>query len=143
MRQRVSIARYDFERAKLSLTNAMGLPIDTPLQLTDEFHTITDILPSVDEATEAAISQRPEVQAQYQRIKATDLGLSAALGERIPSIVTQGDYGLIGNRVQNTLATYNMAVLLQRSQSSMGFSERAVSAKRGAKCIRIPFVWKA
>ena len=112
-KQRVSIARYDFERAKLSLTNAMGLPIDTPLQLTDEFHTVTDISPSVDEATEAAISQRPEVQAQYQRIKATDLGLSAALGERIPSIVTQGDYGLIGNRVHNTLATYNMAVLLQ------------------------------
>jgi len=38
-KQRGSIARYDFERAKLSLTNAMGLPIDTPLQLTDEFHT--------------------------------------------------------------------------------------------------------
>jgi outer membrane protein len=112
-KQHLSIARYDVERAKLSLKNAMGLPIDTPLELTDEFQDVTGILPSLERATDAAISQRPEVQAHHQRMKATALSYRAALGERVPSLVGQADYGLIGDRANNTLTTYNVAILMQ------------------------------
>jgi len=41
------------------------------------------------------------------------LTYSATTGERIPSLVAQGEYGLIGNRWNNTLDSYNMALALQ------------------------------
>jgi len=112
-RQHLSIARYEVERAKLSLKNAMGLPIDTPLELTDEFQDVTAVLPSAERATEIAIAQRPEIQTQHQKMKATALSYSAALGERVPSLVGQADYGLIGDRANSTVTTYNVAILLQ------------------------------
>ena len=52
------------------------------------------------------------MRAQTQRIKTAMLGASAAASERIPSLVGQGDYGLIGNRMTNTLDTYNVGVFL-------------------------------
>jgi outer membrane protein TolC len=46
-------------------------------------------------------------------VRATELTYSSITGERLPSLVAQGDYGLIGNRWNNSLDTYNMALLLQ------------------------------
>jgi outer membrane protein TolC len=64
-------------------------------------------------AVEEALTNRPEVQAQFTRVKASELTYSSITGERLPSLVAQGDYGLIGNRWNNSLDTYNMALLLQ------------------------------
>ena len=69
--------------------------------------------PAVQVAVEDALKQRPEVVAQATRVRATELTYSSITGERLPSLVAQGDYGLIGNRWNNTLDTYNMALLLQ------------------------------
>ncbi|GKS66448.1 hypothetical protein YTPLAS72_37520 [Nitrospira sp.] len=70
-------------------------------------------VPTLREAVESALSQRPEVQAQLTRVKASELTYSSITGERVPSLVAQGEYGLIGNRWNNTLDTYNMALALQ------------------------------
>jgi outer membrane protein TolC len=112
-RQQTSVAYYSVERAKLNLLNLLALPYETPLSLRDEFR--TDVLdpPAVQVAVEDALKQRPEVVAQSTRVRATELTYSSITGERLPSLVTQGDYGLIGNRWNNTLDTYNMALLLQ------------------------------
>ena len=42
-----------------------------------------------------------------------ELTYSSITGERLPSLVAQGDYGLIVNRWNSSLDTYNMALLLQ------------------------------
>ena len=112
-RQQASVEYYSVERAKLNLLNLLALPYDTPLSLRDEFR--TDVLdgPAVQVAVEDALKQRPEVMAQVTRMRATELTYSSITGERLPSLVAQGDYGLIGNRWNNTLDTYNMALLLQ------------------------------
>jgi outer membrane protein TolC len=112
-RQQTSVAYYSVERAKLNLLNLLALPYETPLSLRDEFR--TDVLdgPAVQVAVEDALKQRPEVMAQVTRVRATELTYSSITGERLPSLVAQGDYGLIGNRWNNTLDTYNMALLLQ------------------------------
>jgi outer membrane protein TolC len=70
-------------------------------------------VPTPQGAVEEALSQRPEVQAQHTRVKASELTYSSINGERLPSLVAQGEYGLIGNRWNNTLDTYNMALTLQ------------------------------
>ena len=112
-RQLAASSRYDVQHAKLSLLNLLSLPYETPIVLADEFQTEpSDVLtPAV--AVEEALSRRPEVQAQYTRVRASELTYSSITGERLPSLVAQGDYGLIGNRWGNTLDTYNMALLLQ------------------------------
>jgi outer membrane protein len=112
-RQQTSVAYYSVERAKLNLLNLLALPYETPLSLRDEFR--TDVLdpPAVQAAVEDALKQRPEIVAQSTRVRATELTYSSITGERLPSLVAQGDYGLIGNRWNNTLDSYNMALLLQ------------------------------
>ena len=112
-RQQGSSARYDLEHAKLSLINLLALPTEIPLILTDEWLTDVRDVPTPQGAVEEALSQRPEIQAQHTRVKASELTYSSITGERVPSLVAQGDYGLVGNRWNNILDTYNMALILQ------------------------------
>ena len=112
-RQRSSSARYDLEHAKLNLVSLLDLPYATALALTDEWADDVPAAPSLQQAVEEALGSRPEVQGQFTRVKASELAYSAITGERLPSLVAQGDYGLIGNRWNNTLDSYNMALSLQ------------------------------
>jgi outer membrane protein TolC len=112
-RQLAASARYDVEHAKLNLLNLLSLPYETPVALSDEFKADVLELTGPQAAVDEALANRPEVQAQVTKIKATELTYSSITGERLPSLVAQGDYGLIGNRWSNTLDTYSMALLLQ------------------------------
>jgi outer membrane protein TolC len=112
-RQRASAARYDVRHSHLSLANLLVLPFDTPLALTDEFRTDDPLVPSASESVEQALSNRPEVNAQFRRVQAMELLYASIAGERIPSLVAQGDYGRVGHRWNETLETYTVALLLQ------------------------------
>lgn len=112
-RQQGASARYELEHAKLTLINLLALPIDSTLMLIDEWGIGISDMPTPEGAVDMAVSQRPEVQAQAIRVKASELTYSSITGERAPSLVAQGEYGLIGNRWNNTLDTYNMALTLQ------------------------------
>ena len=112
-RQQTSVSQYAVESAKLNILNLLALPYETPLTLSDEFRPDVPGPSAVQSAVEEALKLRPEVTAQATRVRATELTYSSITGERLPSLVAQGDYGLIGNRWNNTLDTYNMALLLQ------------------------------
>ena len=112
-RQQLTAARSEVERIKLNLTNALGIVLDVKLILDDELKTDVGDPPTLGDALESAVANRPEVQAQATRIKAAELSYSSTTGERLPSLVAQGDYGLIGNRWNNNVDTYNMAIMLQ------------------------------
>ncbi len=112
-RQLAAASRYDVQHAKLSLLNLLSLPYETPVVLADEFQADVHELAGLQAAVDEALANRPEVQAQFTRVKASELTYSSITGERLPSLVAQGDYGLIGNRWNNSLDTYNMALLLQ------------------------------
>ncbi|WP_447599127.1 TolC family protein [Nitrospira sp. Nam80] len=111
-RQQLATARYDVERLKLNLLNSLGISYDARLILTDQLKLEVTNPPAVADAVTTAMSQRMEIKAQQQRIKTASLTLNSAESERIPSVVAQGDYGLIGNRMNNTLDTYNVGVFL-------------------------------
>jgi outer membrane protein TolC len=112
-RQQTSVSHYAVESAKFNLLNLLALPYETQLALTDEFRSDVLAPSAVQTAVEDALKQRPEIVAQATRVRATELTYSSITGERLPSLVAQGDYGLIGNRWNNTLDTYNMALLFQ------------------------------
>lgn len=112
-RQQVTASSYEREHALLALVNQLALPPGVRLSLTDDMrHEVLD-LPTPEHALEDALASRPEVQAQMKRVRAAELTYQSTTGERIPALVAQGDYGLIGNRWSNTLQTYNGAVMLQ------------------------------
>jgi len=112
-RQQSSSARYELDHAKLSLINLLALPANSAVVLTDTWRTDVPEIPLSKKAVEEALGQRPEVQAQYTRVRASELMYASMTGERVPSLVAQGDYGLVGNRWNNTLDTYSMALILQ------------------------------
>ena len=105
--------RYALDHAKLNLINLLALPINSSITLIDEWRSNIPDVPTPGEAVDSALSHRPEVQAQLTRVKASELTYSSITGERVPSLVAQGEYGLIGNRWNNSLDTYNMALTLQ------------------------------
>ncbi len=112
-RQQESSARYDLDHAKLNLINLLALSMESSLALTDEWLTEIRDIPTPEQAMDEALSQRPEVRAQVTRMKASELTYASITGERLPSLVAQGEYGVIGNRWNNSLDTYNVAVTLQ------------------------------
>jgi len=111
-RQRLELAKSDVERTKLILINALGVNFDVKLVLTDELKAPEEPVPTQEYAMEVALAKRPEMKAQEQRVQVSKLSLSSVKGERLPSLQTQGDYGLIGNRVENPTTTYNVGVTL-------------------------------
>jgi outer membrane protein len=129
-RQQASVSQYAVESAKLNILNLLALPYETPLTLSDEFRPEVLGPSAAQAAVEEALKQRPEVTGQVTRVRATELTYSSITGERLPSLVAQGDYGLIGNRWNNTLDTYNMALLLQVPIFDGGQREGRVAQSR-------------
>jgi outer membrane protein TolC len=111
-RQRLELAKSDVERTKLILSNALGITFDAKLILTDDLKAPEEPVPTQDSAREVAFVKRPELKAQEQRLQVSQLTLSSIKGERLPSLQADGNYGLIGNRVDATLNTYSVGVTL-------------------------------
>lgn len=111
-RQRLELAKGEVERATFALLNAIGIGYDLTLQLTDELKAFEGLMPSLAQAMVEAGANRPELKAQKQRIKTAELSLRSIKGERLPSMSAEGNYGLIGNKFDNTTGTYNVGVSL-------------------------------
>ncbi len=111
-RQRLELAKSDIERTKLILINALGIDFDVKLVLTDELKAPEEPVPTQEYAMDVALANRPEIKAQEQRVQVSTLTLSSIKGERLPSLQAQGDYGLIGNQINNSTSTYNVGVTL-------------------------------
>lgn len=129
-RQHLTLARSEVERFKLGLINALGIQFDIRLVLTDELKSSVAHVPMLQEALVEAMQERAEVKAAKQRIKAADLTLRSTTDERLPSLVAQGDYGLIGNRMHNTADTYSMALMLSVPIFDGGQREGRISESR-------------
>jgi len=92
----LSIARNNFEVAKLALGRAIGLPLGQQFELADALP-YSDISPlSVDEALQIAYKSRSDFRSALTSQKAAAQTLSANKGERYPVVAVNGDYGDIG-----------------------------------------------
>ena len=61
---------------------------------------------TVDEAVKQAVSRRPDLKAAEAQVRATELSLSAARAERLPSVTLVADYGVTSAAWQGTVNTY-------------------------------------
>ena len=92
----LSIARNNFEIAKLNLSRAIGLPLGQAFDLADHLP-YQEIHPqSVDDALSSAYNSRTDFRAALNSVKSAQQQLSATRAERYPVLAAGGDYGVQG-----------------------------------------------
>ena len=92
----LSIARNNFEIAKLNLSRAIGLPLGQAFDLADPLP-YTDLNPpTVEDALGSAYKSRSDFRAALTSVKSAQQQLSAIRGERYPVVAANGGYGVQG-----------------------------------------------
>jgi len=98
----LSIVRNNFALAKLALGRAIGLPLGQQFELADTLP-YSDLTPlSVDDALQIAFKSRSDFRSALDSQKAAGQNLSAAKGERYPTVAANGSYGDIGPTFGNS-----------------------------------------
>jgi outer membrane protein TolC len=91
-----SVARNNFELAKLALGRAIGLPLGQQCELADHVPYSEINPPTVEDALNIAYRSRSDFRAALEDAQSATQTLSAARGERYPVVAVNGDYGDIG-----------------------------------------------
>ena len=85
-----------YEKDKIALARAIGLPLEQKFRLTDQApYSALDTL-NPDAAVKEAIAHRYDLKAMQEQVTAAEHSRSAATAERYPTISFSGDYGDIG-----------------------------------------------
>jgi outer membrane protein TolC len=93
----LSVARNNFEIAKLVLGRAIGLPLGQQFEISDTLP-YSDIAPlTADEAIDIAYKARSDLRSALDSQKSAAQTLAAAKGERYPAVAINGDYGDLGS----------------------------------------------
>ena len=89
----LSVARNNFEVAKLTLGRVIGLPLGQAFEIADQLPYAEINPPTVEEALKLAYQTRADFRSALNSAKSAEQALSAAKGERYPVVAVNGDYG--------------------------------------------------
>jgi len=92
----LSVARNNFDVAKLNLARAIGLPLGQQFDLADTLPYADINPPTVDEALKSAYNSRSDFRSALDLQKSAERVLSAARGERYPVVAMNGSYSDVG-----------------------------------------------
>ena len=112
-RQRLLVAENGRRRSRLELLRAMGLRLDTELDLTDKLSYVPVDAVTVEQAKARALAERPDFKAQTDREANARLSADAVKMERLPSLAAFGDYGESGTGFNSALPTRTYGVSLR------------------------------
>src|SRR5579884_3553420 len=107
------VARSEADRARIEVARALGLEVETPLELADTLSPALGaaaVAAARDSALATGLAQRPELGAERARAAAARQAGSAIRAERLPRLVALGDYGLNGRTVPAAIATRQIAL---------------------------------
>jgi outer membrane protein TolC len=108
-RQRLIVSDNDFEKAKLRVGRAIGLPPGQPIRLTQTIPFAPLEAVPLERALQDAYARRTDYLAAADRLAAAEARAQAASAERLPSLTLDADYGTIGQQVSRAHPTYTMA----------------------------------
>lgn len=94
--QRLSSLQSDLRKQKIAFARLIGVPLDRELILTEPLASAEAVVPQTDDQLRAAYVRRSDLRAAEVQVKAAEIALSAARGERLPTASINGDYGTIG-----------------------------------------------
>lgn len=93
----LSVARNNFDIAKLNLARAIGLPLGQQFDLADTLPYADINPPTLEDALKTAYSSRSDFRSVLDSQKEAQQTLSAARGERYPVIAMNGSYSDVGS----------------------------------------------
>ena len=99
-------AKDQFEKDKLALARAIGLPLDQQFNLTDKvpFAAFDQVDPQV--AFEQALKARKDLQASGEQVKAASAEKTSAWAYQLPVASFSGDFGALGTTPGHSHGTY-------------------------------------
>jgi outer membrane protein TolC len=130
--QRLLVARNARRSAHLQLLRAIGMRLDTEVELTDKMAFIPVDAVTLEEARKKALRERPDLAAQKEREENARLSASGTKMERLPSLSAFGDYGSIGTGIDNSLPTrtYGISVRIPIFDGGRRDARRAEAASQ-------------
>ncbi len=111
-RQRLIAFQNDFEKEKLQLARAVGLPVGQQLDLSDKLPYSEAEPVRFEDALTQAYQTRMDYRSLESKVLAAELRVKARHSERLPSLSFQGDYGTLGPTPANSHGTFTAAVNL-------------------------------
>ena len=111
--QRLLVTENARRAAHLQLLRAMGVRLDTEVQLTDGLQYVAVDALTLENARAQALRDRPDYKAQQEREANARLMASATVMERLPSLAAFGDYGSSGSAFSNSLPTRTYGISLK------------------------------
>jgi outer membrane protein TolC len=136
-RQRLIVAQNEFEKAKLRLARAIGLPVGQPFTLTDKipYAPLRDV--PLESALTRAYASRSDYLAAADRLAAAQATRRAAAAELLPTLHLDGDYGAIGQQASAARNTYSIAASVRvpvfdagRAQARRAEAEALVARRK-------------
>lgn len=112
-RQNVIVRRTQSHAAQMQLARLLGLAFDRDLELTTPLETPSAESATVEAALDEAFEHRSDWHAQMLRDEAAGQSDSAVKWERLPSLAAFGDYGAIGNSINNSQPTRTIGASLR------------------------------
>ena len=94
------------EVASLRLLHAMGVALDTQVELTDSLRRESVAMASADQMTEQARASRSDITAQTERIEKARLDDRAIRSERLPTVALFADFGALNVDANQPVATH-------------------------------------
>ena len=105
--QSLIVAQNQYEKDKIALARAIGLPLEQKFELADQLpYAALDNL-DTDTAVQQALAARPDLQALEQQVQAASKRRSAATAERYPTVAAAADYGVIGPTLGHSHGTFD------------------------------------
>jgi outer membrane protein TolC len=105
--QSLITATNQYEKDKIALARAIGLPLEQKFKLTDQapYAALDNLDP--DAAVKQALGNRSDLKAMQEQVVASEHARKAATAERYPEINFSGDYGDTGVNFGNSHGTGN------------------------------------
>ncbi len=110
--QRLLGAKNDFEKQKLALARAIGLPLGQQFSLADAIPFAPAPPITFEQALDRAYRNRADYLSLQALLHAGELSLRGAEAERYPNLTFDGDYGAIGRRPTSSHGTFTAAASL-------------------------------
>jgi outer membrane protein len=129
-KQRLLMSQNEQASARLNMIRALGITFDVRLTLTDELKFMPVEFQRPEDVLTIAREQRLELRAQENRQKLAALSLSSVAGERLPSLSLNGEYGWIGTKPEDALATRAIGLTVSVPIFDGGQRESRISETR-------------
>jgi outer membrane protein TolC len=110
---RATTAANDAEKAKLQLARVIGLPLGQSFRLDPELPDLPNPDLTVDQAIERAFETRADYRAALERVRAAEATRQAVVGEALPAVRLNADFGDIGLSPSDSHGTFSVTGAVQ------------------------------